>query len=81
MNKTRALQSEHFVPRTFSPGALIVMLTMTIWLATPGTTVHGQSECLLACQESYDGCIRQNPGPAMQIACENAYDSCIEACL
>lgn len=81
MKKTRTLQSEHFVPKTFLLGALIVMLTMASWLAAPVTTVHGQSECLLDCEETYFACIRQNPGPEMQIACENAYDACIEACL
>lgn len=62
--------------KTFLLLALIVTLGSAIWMANPGTVVHGQSDCGLRCQQGLYLCI-QGGGTG----CESAFDNCIESCV
>ena len=72
MGKMQALHNQNKILRKVSPFALIVMLGLTISLAT---TVFAQSECLIQCERQYSQC----QGPPH--ICELLYDSCSESCL
>jgi hypothetical protein len=66
--------------KAFVLAVMTVMAVMTIWLASPQTTVHGQFECLLDCQEAYVRCI-SSPDPPPVGGCIDRYEQCCEACL
>lgn len=61
--------------RTFLLFALLV-IGMALWLINPGTTVLGQSDCGLKCQQNLYQCIHGGG-----TGCESTFDNCIESCM
>jgi hypothetical protein len=61
------------------------LLSMAFLIALPvlaTSKVNAQVECLGACEEQYEACVRNSgDNPAPSGGCQATYEACVDACL
>jgi hypothetical protein len=61
----------------------ILLLSIALFIAlsiTASSGVKAQVECLGACEEQFESCLR-NGGSEFAPTCQDKYEACVDACL